>query len=64
VITSKEAAERMGVTISRIQALLRQRRIRGARLVGRTWLIPENFEVKAGTRGPMLRKQKAKRNAK
>jgi excisionase family DNA binding protein len=54
MISSKEAAKRMGVTISRIQALLRQRRIRGARLVGRTWLIPEDFEVNPGTRGPAM----------
>jgi len=54
MISSKEAAKRMGVTISRVQALLRQRRIPGARLVGRTWLIPENFKVKPGTRGPAI----------
>jgi excisionase family DNA binding protein len=54
MISSKEAAKRMGVTISRIQALLRQRRIRGARLVGRTWMIPEDFEVTPGARGPAM----------
>lgn len=46
------AANRLGVSTLRVQQLCRQRRIKGARLVGRVWQIPEDFEVTPGTRGP------------
>lgn len=49
-----EAARRLGVDASRVRVLLRQRRIKGARLVGRVWMIPEDFSVTPGTRGPAL----------
>lgn len=55
VITAQEAAEKRGVSLRRIQILCRQRRIPGARLVGRTWLLPEDFQVTPGRRGPKLR---------
>lgn len=57
-ISSAEAAQRLGVTVGRVQALLRQRRILGTRLVGRVWLIPFNFTVTPGARGPKLRKRR------
>jgi hypothetical protein len=43
---------RLGVTALRVQQLCRERRIKGARLVGRVWQIPEDFEVTPGSRGP------------
>jgi hypothetical protein len=44
------------VTQQRVQTLCRQRRIPGARLIGaRTWLLPADFKVTPGTRGPKLK---------
>ena len=59
MITTAEAAERLGVSVVRVQTLCKQRRVPGARLVGgRTWMLPENFEVKPGARGPALGSRK------
>jgi excisionase family DNA binding protein len=55
-MTTAEAAQRLGVTQQRVQALCRQRRIPGARLIAsRTWRLPANFKVTPGTRGPMMK---------
>jgi len=55
-MTTAEAAQQLGVTQQRVQALCRQRRIPGARLIAsRTWLLPANFKVTPGTRGPMMK---------
>jgi excisionase family DNA binding protein len=55
-VTTAEAARLLGVTQQRVQTLCRQRRIRGARLIAnRTWLLPANFKVTPGTRGPRPR---------
>jgi len=55
MISTAEAAARMGVTRLRVQQLCRARRIPGARLMGgRTWMLPENFNVNPGARGPAL----------
>src|SRR5947208_16124188 len=57
MIGTIEAAQRLGVTRARVHALCKQRRIPGTRLVaGRAWLLPEDFEVTPGTRGPKLRR--------
>jgi hypothetical protein len=54
-ITTADAAQRLGVTQQRVQTLCRQRRIPGARLIAnRTWLLPGNFKVTPGSRGPAL----------
>ena len=52
------AAARLGVNVQRMRVLCRERRIKGARLVGRVWMIPENFAVAPGTRGPALSKRR------
>ena len=52
MIKVAEAAARLEVTTARIQQLCRAQRIPGARLHGRIWLIPENFTVRPGKRGP------------
>ncbi len=49
------AASILGVTPCRVQVLCRQRRIPGARLVGRVWMIPVDFVVIPCLRGPALR---------
>lgn len=50
--TVAEAAEELKVTTMRIRHLLQQGRIRGARKIGREWLIPLPMEVTPGSRGP------------
>jgi excisionase family DNA binding protein len=52
MLDTAEAAHRLGVTKLRVQQLCQQRRIKGARLVGRVWMIPGDFKVTPGTRGP------------
>ena len=59
-IDAEEAARRLGVDPSRVRVLLRQRRIPGARLVGRVWMIPEDFTVTPGTRGPAMTKRRSR----
>lgn len=56
MIDTAAAAEKLGVNLQRIRALLQERRIPGARLIGRQWFVPEDFKVTPGTRGPELRK--------
>ena len=56
MIDLAEAARRLGVDQSRVRVLCRQRRIPRARLVGRVWMIPDDFEVTPGTRGPKAKK--------
>ena len=58
MITTEEAARRQGVTALRIGQLCRAQRIAGARLEGRSWLIPEDFEIQPGSRGPALSPKK------
>jgi excisionase family DNA binding protein len=53
-----EAARLLGVDTSRVRVLCRQRRIPGARLVGRVWMIPEDLRVTPGTRGPALTRRR------
>ena len=55
MIDTAEAAKRLGITQARVSKLCGQRRIKGARLVGRTWMIPADFEVTPGKRGPAPR---------
>src|SRR5262249_14628753 len=58
MIDTTEAARRLEVSVLRVQQLCRQRRIRGARLVGRTWMIPDNFTITPATMGPPLGSRK------
>ena len=53
-ITAQDAAAKSGVTVQRLRVLCRERRIPGARLIGRQWFVPEDFEVTPGERGPAL----------
>jgi methylase of polypeptide subunit release factors len=52
MINAADAAAKLGVSGQRIRALLAQRRIAGARLIGQRWFVPDDFTVKPGTRGP------------
>jgi hypothetical protein len=62
MIDAATAAAKLGVNLQRLRLLCRQRRIPGARLIGRTWRLPADFKVTPGARGPKLKK--AKRDAK
>ena len=52
LITSEPAAKELGMSVRRLQALLQQGRVEGARKVGRDWVIPSPVRVSPGTRGP------------
>jgi excisionase family DNA binding protein len=56
MINVTAAAAKLGVNPEHIRALLVQRRIPGAQFIGRQWLVPEDFVVIPGTRGPEPRK--------
>jgi excisionase family DNA binding protein len=56
MISTAEAAAKLGVNLQRIRALLSDRRIPGAKRIGRQWFIPKGFVVTPGTRGPKLGK--------
>lgn len=51
MIPLAEGAIQLGLTVRRLQALCQQRRVPGARLVGRSWFLPADFKVTPGTRG-------------
>ena len=51
---SAEAAQRLGVSLRRMQALCAARRVPGARLIGRNWMIPEDATITPGKRGPAI----------
>ena len=58
LISSSAAAVRLGVTVARLRVLCRERRIPGARLIGRSWMLPADFEVRPASRGPALGSKK------
>jgi len=60
LLNSKEAAHELGVNTSRVVQLLLAGRIRGARKIGRDWIIPSPIKVKPGSRGPAMRFERGK----
>jgi hypothetical protein len=52
LITLADAAQSLGLSLRRVQQLCAQRRIPGARLIGKVWMLPERFTVTPGKRGP------------
>lgn len=50
--TVKDVAAQLSVTTHRVQALCKQRRIKGARMLGRQWAIPVDYTITPGKRGP------------
>ena len=55
-ITVRQAAEKWGVTMRRVQGLLKEDRIPGAIKPGHDWLIPKNAEKPRDRRGDWHRK--------
>ena len=51
-MTATQAAVLWGLSLTRVCQLCRQRRIPGARLVGRVWQIPADAVITPGSRGP------------
>lgn len=51
-ISADVAAALLKLTPQRVRVLCRQRRIPGARRIGRDWLLPEKLEVVPPRRGP------------
>ncbi|HEX8012473.1 MAG TPA: hypothetical protein VF814_16305 [Casimicrobiaceae bacterium] len=51
MITLAEAAANKDLSVRRLQTLCKQRRIPGARLVGRSWFVPPDFEISRGVPG-------------
>lgn len=50
MIDTKTAAEKLNITPRRVRVLCEQGRIRGAKKVGRDWLLPPNPVVLAAER--------------
>jgi hypothetical protein len=57
MIPLAEGASKLGLTVRRLQALCQQRRVPGARLIGRSWFLPENLVVTPGERGPISERE-------
>ena len=53
LVTTEVAAERLGISVRRLQELLAQGRVRGARKARRDWLVPVPVEIVPGERGPV-----------
>ena len=60
LLNSKEASHELGVNTSRVVQLLLAGRIKGARKIGRDWVIPSPIKVRPGSRGPKMRIERGK----
>ena len=49
-ITAQEAADKWGITVRQVQSLCKQERIKGAVMLSRIWIIPEDAEKPTITR--------------
>ena len=49
-ITAQEAADKWGVTVRQVKSLCKQNRIKGAVMLSRIWIIPEDAEKPTITR--------------
>ena len=52
-LTADLAAKELGVSGARVRKLLSEGRIRGARKIGRDWVVPTPVQVVPATRGPV-----------
>ena len=50
--SSQEAADDLGITRTRLLRLLIEGRVKGAKKIGRDWVIPTPIELIPGSRGP------------
>ena len=63
-ITVRQAAEKWGITMRRVQGLLKEERIPGAIKPGHDWLIPKDAEKPRDRRGDWHRKGAANEDKK
>ena len=56
MIPIAEAAKASGMNLRHLQQLCKARRVPGARLIGRMWMLPDGWTVTPGARGPKLRR--------
>lgn len=54
MIPIAEAAERIGMNLRQLQILCKDRRVPGAKLIGRLWMLPADFTITPGKRGRKL----------
>ena len=52
LLTCTEAAQQVGLSSRRMRQLLAQGRVRDARMIGRTWIVPVPVEILPAPRGP------------
>jgi hypothetical protein len=57
LISAGEAAIKLKVSPRRVQILCAQGRIRGAQIVGGSWILPTGFRVTPGARGPKMKRK-------
>ena len=43
-ITAQEASEKWGITVRQVQLLCKTNRVKGATMLSRIWIIPENAQ--------------------
>lgn len=48
------ACIQLGMTPARVRVLCRERRIKGAKMLGRLWYLPDNFKIEPRSMGPPL----------
>jgi len=57
LVTTTEAAGRVGISRRYLQRLCLDGRVPGAERIGRDWLVPASFKWKSLPRGPKLKRK-------
>ena len=52
LLTCTEAAKQVGLSSRRLRQLLAQGRVKDARMIGRSWIVPVPVEILPSPRGP------------
>ena len=60
LMSSKQAAEKWGITDRQVQTLCSQGKIKGATKLGRAWLIPKDAQKPIDGRTKVAKQQKNK----
>jgi hypothetical protein len=54
LIPIADAAKARDMNLRHLQTLCKTRRVPGAKLIGRLWMLPDQFTIIPGKRGPKL----------
>lgn len=54
MIPIADAAKARGMNLRQLQILCKNRRVPGAKLIGRLWMLPERWTIIPGKRGPKI----------